>query len=877
MKIFISSWRWLRSPGQTKAVKREIDDELRFHIEQRTAENITAGMSPDEAAREARKRFGNLQNVREECREVSGASFGEVALRDIRFGVRMLRKNPGFTAVAVLTLALGIGANTSIFSFVNAILLRPLPYLEPDRLVMVFENHPESGSHKDSAGAPVLGEWRRRSTVFEDLAARGGESYNLSGESQPENIPGAPVSANMFSMLRLRPRLGRDFLPEEETYGRNHVVLLSYELWQRQFGGNTNIVGQSIQVNAEPYTVIGVMPPKIFFPDHNTQLWTPLAFSPERLRQRHNHGYLIFGRLKTGVSLEQARQEMDSIARNMAADDPQNKGWGAEVYPLQEIMVGDSRTILLVLLGAVGLVLLIGCANVANLLLARSAARSREFAIRTALGASRRQIVRQLFTESLLLAMLGALGGLLMAWAGLAVLIHFSPPDLPRVWEGIGVDLPTLGFTAVVAIVTGLIFGLAPALQLSKRTLALDLNDSVRGSSAGREHQMRAVLVVAEVALSVTLLAGAGLMIRSFNRLVSQELGYVPEHLITMGIVLPATKYPSDSDHSRFFELLLQRVRGMPGVESTACTFGLPLGAWQSTMSIQVHGAPPPVNGEATAANYSQISPGYFRTMKIPLLQGADFTEQDSEHTPPKVIVDEAFVREFKLGPNPLEQRISVGDGTEDAEIIAVARDTKQSGMADVAPAKVYRSYRQICWGAMTLIVRTQRDPSEITRAIRVELAGMDKDLPLQNVQTMTQLVASSVAQKRLSVQLLGGFSAVALFLAAIGLYGVLSYNVAQQTREIGIRVALGARQSEILMLILRQGMTFVLAGIGLGLGGAFTFTRLLRSQLYEVGALDPLTFTVVPLLLALVALVACWLPARRAAKVDPMVALRHE
>jgi putative ABC transport system permease protein len=379
------------------------------------------------------------------------------------------------------------------------------------------------------------------------------------------------------------------------------------------------------------------------------------------------------------------------------------------------------------------------------------------------------------------------------------------------------------------------------------------------------------------VALSVTLLAGAGLMIRSFSRLVSQGLGYIPEHLITMSVALPSARYSSGAEKSRFFDQLLQRLRLMPGVESAACTYGLPLGAWQSTLSIQVHGAPPPAHGEAIAASYSQISPGYFSAMKIPLLQGADFTEQDRENTPPKVIVDEAFVREFKLGPHPLAQRISVGDGTEDAEIIAVVKDTKQSSIAEVAPGKVYRSYRQNCWGAMTVIVRTQRDPSEITRAIRVELAGMDKDLPLQNVQTMTQLVASSVAQKRLSVQLLGGFSAVALFLAAIGLYGVLSYNVAQRTREIGIRAALGARQTEILMLVLRQGMTFVLAGIGLGLGGAFTFTRLLRSQLYEVGPLDPLTFTVVPLLLASVALLACWLPARRAAKVDPMEALRHE
>jgi putative ABC transport system permease protein len=877
MNILRKFARGIRALFQKRKLDAEMDDEMRSHIEMRMQLHIDSGRNPEEARFAALRQFGWMELIKEKCREERGVGWLENLGKDIHFAARQLRKNPGFTLVAVLTLAIGIGANTAMFSFVNAILLRPLPYQESDRLVMVFENHPESGSHMDSIGASVLGEWRQRSITFESLAARGSGSFNLSGENAPENVPGASVSANMFSMLRVRPILGRDFVPEEETYGHHRVLLLSHELWMRRFGGNTNILGQSLQVNTEPYTVIGVMPPRLFFPDRDTQLWTPLAFTPDQIQQRHNHRYQVFGRLKPGVTLEQSRRDMDATARNMAADNPDNKGWGAEVYPLREIVVGDTHEILFLLLGAVGLVLLIVCANVANLLLAKSAARGHEFAIRTALGASRGQILRQLFTESLLLAVLGALGGILLARVGLSALIHFSPPNLPRIWEGISLDFITLGFTVLLTLATGIIFGLVPALKMSKATVASGMNDKVRGSSAGREGRTRALLVIGEVALTITLLAGTGLMLRSFSRLVSQPLGYVPEHLVTANIILPSKKYALGRDHVQFYQQLLERVRSKPGVDSAACAYGLPLGAMQSTLSVHVQGTPPPGKGEIVAANYSQVTPGYFSTMKIPLIQGADFTELDRENTPARVIVDETFVRNFKLGPNPLEKRIDVGDGTENAEIIAVAKDTKQSNIAEAAPGKVYRSYRQKSWGPMTLIVRTRLDPSDIARMIRVELAELDKDLPLQNVQTMTQLVASSVAQKRLSVQLLAGFSAVAVFLAALGLYGVLSYDVAQRTREIGIRSALGARRMEILGLIIRQGMTLVGVGIALGLGGAFFFTRLLRSQLYEIQPWDPFTFTAVPLLLAVVAVLACLIPAYRAANVHPVIALRQE
>ncbi len=878
MNLFNTIWRSLRSLGQTKGVKQEIDEELRFHIEQRTVENIAKGMSPEDAAREARKRFGNVQSVREECRDVRGTSFGEAAFRDIRFGFRMLWKNPGFTAVAVLTLALGIGANTAIFSFVNAILLRPLPFKQPDRLLMVFENKIDRGFHKFEIGAPVLDEWRKQNTIFEGLAARHDTGFVLTGSEEPENLTGSELSANLFSLLGIKPILGRDFLPEEETYGRHHVVLLSYELWQRRFGREANIVGRSITLDAQPYTVIGVMPSGTHFPTANAQLWTPLAFSPDQLRNRHAHRYLVYARLKPHVTLAAARTEMDVIARRMAVADERNKGWGAEVYPLQEIMVGDYRAVLPILLGAVGFVLLIGCVNIANLLLARSASRHREFAIRTALGAGRGQIIRQLLTESWLLAVVGGSAGTLLAFFFLKALVRISPPDLPRISEGIHLDAWSLAFTALVTCVTGLIFGLFPAWQAAKPALASDMNESSRGSSSGRQRQrIRGALVVSEVAISLMLLIGAGLMIRSFGRLLSEPPGFNPEHLISMNLVLPGSKFPDQAGRMRFFETFLNNVQAMPGVQSAALIKGLPLSGDDTQVFLTVKDAPPPAPGEAVSAGYSLVSPGYFHAMNIPLLQGRDFTEQDRSSSVPVLIVDEALVKNFKLGTNVLGRRVSVGDGTDNVEIVGVVKDVKRIGMADEPRGEMYRTYNQMCMGSMSLVVRTQRDPAEITRAIRGEALAVDKDQPVENIRTMTQLVASSVAQRRLSMQLLGGFAGVAMLLASIGLYGLLTYNVTQRTQEIGIRMALGAQPDNVLSLVLRQGMKLVLLGVGIGLVAALALTRVIRSLLYQVQPTDPATFFLVSLLLIIVGLLACWLPARRAAKVDPMEALRHE
>lgn len=798
-------------------------------------------------------------------------------MNDLKFAFRQLLKNPGFTAVAVLTLALCIGATTAIFTFVNSIVLRPLPFKDSGYLVVVYENYAPAGSHKVMVAPPTFAEWRKQSTVFEGLAARGFLGQVLTGRGDPEGLKTGQLSANVFSLLRVKPMIGRDFLPDEEVVGKNRVVLLSYELWNRRFGSDREIVGQDITLSDERYTVIGVMPPRTFFPDQDTQLWTPLVFAPPEANNRNSHNYQVYGRLKPGVTLSQANSEMELIARRMEQQDGQNKGWGAEVQPLQNLIIGNSKRTLLMLLGSVTVVLLIGCANIAGLLLARASGRSREFAIRVALGASRRQILRQLLTESVLLALLGGTAGTILAWASLPVLIHFCPPDLPRIWEGVRIDGWVLGTTALVSLATGIGFGLVPALQTGNSALALKLSESSRGSSAGGHRQhVRRWLAMGQVATSLMLLIGAGLMIRSFGRLLSQDLGYNPERLLSFEIGL-TDRYSEGDAPARFFSQLLTRILDLPGMNAAALVGGLPLSGWDANVAVDVDGAPPRAQSEAGSAHYAQISPGYFATMTIPLLRGRAFTEQDRSTTVPVVIVNEAFIKEFHLGDQVIGRHLSLGDGAKHAEIVGVVKNTKRGDLADRPTSEMYRPYQQACWGQMRLIVRTQTEGRQIEPLVRAQLKGLDKDVPILNVRTMTQILTSSVAERRLLVQVLGGFALVSMFLALIGLYGVLAHQVAQRRREIGIRIALGAQRADALRLILREGLILTAAGVVVGVIGACGLARAMRSLLYEMSPTDPVSFLTLPILLFGAAFLACWFPARRATRIDPVDALRYE
>ncbi len=798
-------------------------------------------------------------------------------MNDLKFAIRQLLKNPGFTAVAVLTLALGIGINTAMFSFIDAILLRPLPYRDPEQLVNLFENHLGHGWRQNRIGAPVLDQWRKQTTVFAGIAAYDEQRCALTGRGQPTVLSAGRVSANAFSLLGIQPVQGRDFRPDEESYGHHQVALLSAECWRSRFGADPSIVGQSITLDGEPFEIVGVLPPRVTFPNSGLDVWMPLSFSPSRLQQRHAHNYLAFGRLKPGVSLAAAQTEMNLIGTRMAAD-PENDGWGAEVYSMLEIAVGRTRPLLFLLMAAVGFVLLIACANIANLLLTRASARAREFAIRTALGASPGQIVRQLLSESLLLAALGGIAGLLMSQAGLKLLLQFTPPDLPRIAEGVHLNGWTLAFTGAITLLAGLLFGLAPAWQSSRQSLNRDLQDASRGSSGGlHRRRMRSAFVVSQLAVSLILLIGAGLMMRSFGRILSQDLGYRTENIVTIPVNLPRKTYPTQAAKVRFFEEFRDRVAALPGIEAAALIHGLPLSPEVSMLSVSIPGAPTPRAGESVEAGYSQISPDYFTTMRIPLLQGRDFTGQDRTNSKAVLIVDETFVRNFKLGDQPVGRLVNVGDGSRNAEIVGLVRDVKREDMAKAPHGEMYRPYLQNCWGDMNLTLRSRREPGELIRAIRAELSQLDRDIPLEGMRTMTQLVDSSVAQRRLSMRLLGGFAGAALLLTALGLYGVLAYNVAQRSQEIGIRMALGAQRFSVIALVMREGLTLLGIGVGLGLAGALGLTRLLRGLLFGVTTTDPLTYLLIPLLLAAVAILACAIPAGRAARVNPIEALRNE
>jgi putative ABC transport system permease protein len=799
--------------------------------------------------------------------------------QDLRYGVRMLLKKPGFTLIAVITLALGIGANAAIFSVVNAVLLRPLPFKDPDRLMWIRETKlPQFPEFSVSPGNFL--DWRKQNTVFERLVAVSGMSFNMVGTGDPEQIRGMKVTDGFFALLGAQPQLGRDFLPEEDQPGRDSVVILSHGLWQRRFGGDPKILNQTLMLSGQIYTVIGVMPATFRFGGADLDLWKPMAFTTQEAQNHGGHWLSVIGRLKPGATEDQARTEMVAIAGRLAAQYPDaNTGWSLKLMSLLEFTVRSVKPALIVLLCAVAFVLLIACANVANLLLARAAGRQKEIAIRTALGAGRARIIRQLLTESALLAILGGSVGLLLAKWGMDLLLKLAPQGLPRMSD-VSLDGRALAFTAAVTLLTGVIFGLVPALQSSKPNLNETMNETGRGSTEGRRRQVvRSALVVLEVASALVLLVGAGLLIKSFWRLQQIDPGFNPDNALTLMVSLPRAKYPEDAQRAAFFRQLLEKIGALPGVQAAGATNSLPMGG-DMVLAFVVQGRAPLPPGAGQSTNFYGVNADYFRAMGIRLLRGRLLNERDTRDSPHVAVINETMARKIFPDEDPIGKRITFdggGDNPDWYEIVGVVSDVKQYGLDQATPMQTYEPYTQQTFPSMTLVARASGDPTHLTAAIRDAVLQLDKEQPIANVRTLDQILSTSIAQQRFSTLLLGVFAAVAISLAAIGIYGVLSYAVTQRTHEIGIRMALGAARRDVLRLVVGAGMRLALLGVAAGLAVAFGLTRLMSTLLFGVSATDPIIFGLIPLLIVTVALLACWIPARRATKVDPLDALRIE
>jgi putative ABC transport system permease protein len=778
---------------------------------------------------------------------------------------------------AVITLALGIGATSTIFSFVNGILLRPLPYQDSERLVSLGEIAAKRGNVSMGISPLDFLDWREQNRVFTGVAAYHESDYSFAGSGEPEQLSGANISYNTFEILGVAPILGRTFTAEEDRPGNDMVVILGHSLWKRRFGSKPEVIGRKITVNNRQRTVIGVMPPDFKFPEV-ADLWVPLAIDTSYW-SRNSHGWDAIARLKPGVTLGQAQSNMTAVARRIEEQNPiTNEGIGVILTPLRQDLAGDYRKALLILMGVVGLVLLIACVNVANLLLARASSRAKEVAIRTALGAGRWRVFRQLLTESVLLGLMGgALGCGLAVW-GLDLLLAAIPIDLPF-WMRFDLDGRVLGFTAGVTLLTGLIFGAAPALQASNINLNEALKEGGRSASGAGRHRMLRSLVVAEVALSLVLLIGAGLMMRSFMHLRGANPGLNPENLLTLRVDLPEAKYDTAEKPQVFFKELLERVGALPGVQAAGAIWRLPLAGGGRWNSLTVEGFPVLRVAQAPVVNYCVITPNCFHAMGIPILMGRDFTDADGRDSMKVTIIDESLAREYWPNESPLGKRVRFGAPEDNAPwntVVGVVGTVKYKGLNLTRTKTVYVPHAQDSMTDMTLAVRAA-NPENLAQAIRGQVKAMDPDQPVTGMRTMTEVISRSVWQPRLYAILFGVFAAVALALASVGTYGVMAYSVSERTREIGIRVALGAQRRDVLKLVVAQGMTLTLIGAGLGLVGALGATRLMQTLLFEVSATDPLTFAALAVLLSVVALVACYLPARRATKVDPMVALRCE
>jgi predicted permease len=863
----------------------ELETELLSHLEAITEENIRRGMAPEEARRGARREFGGLEQTKELYRQQRGLPFLETFLEDIRFGTRMLAKNPGFTIVAVLTLALGIGANAAIFSVVDAVLLRPLAYKDADRLVTILHN----GDNPVAVANYI--DWRDQSSSFEAMGAADYWSANLSGIDSPEHILGLSVTQSLLPLLGVEPLLGRLFVAGEDQKGAEHEVILSYGLWQRRFAGDSKVVGKAITLDGQQYTVLGVMPRTFKFAPFwatRAEMWVPNAFG-DRIHSREGNSLRIFARLKRDVALSEARAEIATITARLEQKFP-GTNRDVMVTPLKQNVVGQVKAPLLLLLGAVGFVLLIACGNVAHMLLARSATRQKEIAVRTALGAPRKRVIRQLLTENLLLAAMGASAGLLLAVWGTRALVALSPVFLPRV-DTIRIDARVVLFLIAVTALTGVVFGLAPAMQASAVNLTDTLKDGGRGGSdSHRRNRLRSFLVASEFALALILLIAAGLMVRSFFALQSIDPGFNPHGVLSMAVSVAGTEESEPHRRAIFYRQLIESLRTLPGLEAAGGINHLPLAGdlWGWPFAIEGRGKSLP--GESPLAVYRVVMPGYFETMRLAVLRGREIAASDDPSAPGVVLINEKAAREYWPGENPLGKHITFDDDQRASPtwltVIGIVRDAKQGDWAQAPYPEVYLAALQNGGflgeseshaSYITLVVRTRGNPAALSGLIKNTVWSFDRNLAISEVLTMDDVVAEANAEPRFEMALLGVFAGVALLLAAVGIYGVMSYSVERRTHEIGIRISLGASRTDVLKLVVRQGMVLALAGSAAGIVGALLLSRLMTKLLYGILPTDPLTFTGVAVLLTFVALAANYLPARRATRVDPMVALRYE
>ncbi|MGD0296469.1 MAG: ABC transporter permease [Bryobacteraceae bacterium] len=850
----------------------DLDRELRDHLDLEAEELRAAGSSPREAIHAARRTLGNTTLLKEAIREVGGWTSLERFTQDLRYGLRLLRRSPGFSIVAILTLALGIGANTAIFSVVNAFLLRPLPFADSSRLMRVW---PTNGS---ITSYPNFLDWKTQNRSFERMEVYVPRSFNITGGDRPQHVQGLRTSGGLLQLLQVNPIHGRTFVPDEIQPGGDHVVLLSEGLWQNRFARDPGVLGKTVKLNDEVFTVIGILPSTFQFPpDHPTDIVLPQPPDPDR-----GHGFLnVVGRLKPGVTLAQAQVEMDTIAKQQELLYPkQNQKAGVRVLSLRDSYAVNFRPALLIFLSAVGFVLLIACANVANLFLARTAGRHKELVLRAALGAGRVRLIRQLITESALLGLAGGAAGLAIAyWGVLGLVTLVRSTFATHALDTASIDGTVLAFTLLLSLAVGMVAGLAPAFGASR----LDVNDTLKEGSRGltgnrRRNRMRATLEVAEIALALVLLIGAGLMIKTFVLLNSVDAGIHPENVLTLNLAIGGKKYAETQARAPFVSEVLHRVEQLSGVQSAAVVTDIPLSGDIDAEGFSIEGRQDPAPDRKLSWNVNIVGPGYLRTLGIPLLKGRDFTERDSASTPLVALINQSLARKYWPSQDPIGARIS-SDKKTWATIRGVVGDVRQGGLGAEPVPEVYLSYLQdpFAWPYLTMLVHTSVDPMKLVASIQSAIWSVEKDLPITSIKTMEQIRSHSIAQPRLTALLLSVFAALALILAAVGIYGVMAYSVTQRTHEMGLRMALGARASDVLALVVGQGMLLAGAGIVLGLAGAFAMTRVLEKFLWGVRPTDTFTFIVVSLLLVAVALLASYLPARRATRVDPMVALRYE